>query len=85
MELQICMGSSCLEKGACQALDTVRRVLEERGVADRVTLTAAFCLGRCGEGISIKVDGTYRRVRLEEAAEFAAELADRIDSAGVGE
>ena len=30
--------------------------LEENGLADKVELSAAFCLGKCTEGVSVKVD-----------------------------
>ena len=41
MNLQICMGSACVEKGAYRFLETVRRILSENGFGERVTLTAA--------------------------------------------
>ncbi len=80
MNLQICMGSACVEKGAYRFLETVRRILSENGVGERVTLTAAFCMGRCGGGIGVKVDGEYRSVRSEDAEAFALELVERLSN-----
>ena len=32
------------------------KALEENGLTDQVNLSAAFCLGKCTHGVTIKVD-----------------------------
>lgn len=50
------MGSSCHLRGSYDIINLMKERLEENGLADKVELSAAFCLGKCTEGVSVKVD-----------------------------
>ena len=34
----------------------MKKALEDNGLTDQVNLSAAFCLGKCTHGVTIKVD-----------------------------
>jgi NADH:ubiquinone oxidoreductase subunit E len=56
VSIAICVGSSCHLKGSYDVIEGFRREVEKRGLADRVELKAAFCLGKCAfDGVTIKV------------------------------
>ena len=52
----VCVGSSCHMKGSYQVIKTFQEIIKERGLEDKVALTASFCMGRCLDGISMQVD-----------------------------
>lgn len=56
MEVRVCIGSSCHLRGSYDIINLMKSRVEENKLEDKVNLAAAFCLGRCGEGVSIKVD-----------------------------
>ena len=56
MNIYVCVGSSCHLKGSYQIIDLMKKALEENGLTAQVNLSAAFCLGKCTHGVSIKVD-----------------------------
>ena len=56
MNIYVCVGSSCHLKGSYQIIDLMKKALEDNGLTDQVNLSAAFCLGKCTHGVSIKVD-----------------------------
>lgn len=56
MDIRICVGSSCHLKGSYDIINLMKEGLEENGFADRVNLSAAFCLGKCTDGVTIKVN-----------------------------
>lgn len=54
--MTVCVGSSCHIKGAREVIERFNRLLEERGLQDRVELKGSFCMERCGEGINWQID-----------------------------
>ena len=52
----VCVGSSCHLKGSYDIINLMKAALEKYGLTDTVDLSAAFCLGKCTHGVSIKVD-----------------------------
>lgn len=58
MEVRVCIGSSCHLRGSYDIINLMKSHVEENGLNDKVNIAAAFCLGKCGEGVSIKVDDT---------------------------
>lgn len=56
MNVCVCVGSSCHLKGSYNIIQLMKQHLEQHGLTDQVNLSAAFCLGRCEQGVSIKVD-----------------------------
>lgn len=56
MNICVCVGSSCHLKGSYNIINLMKEHLERNGLTDKVNLSAAFCLGKCTNGVSIKVD-----------------------------
>ncbi len=57
MTVLVCVGSSCHLKGSYEIIELMKAAIQEHNLADKVTLKATFCLGKCGiAGVSIKVD-----------------------------
>ena len=57
MNIQICVGSSCHLKGSEQIVELFQKAIEERDLADKITLAGSFCIGRCNrEGVTVQVD-----------------------------
>ncbi len=52
----ICVGSSCHVKGSYKVIELMRKAIADNQLEDKVTLKAAFCLGNCAEGVSIRID-----------------------------
>ena len=56
MNICVCVGSSCHLKGSYSIINLMKDRLEKNGLTDKVNLSAAFCLGKCTQGVSIKVN-----------------------------
>lgn len=56
MNIYICVGSSCHIKGSYDIIQLTRQAIEENHLEDTVQLSAAFCLGKCTDGVSVKID-----------------------------
>ena len=56
MVVYVCVGSSCHLKGSYDIITMMQKALKEHKIEDQVELKAAFCLGRCANGITMKVD-----------------------------
>lgn len=54
--VSVCVGSSCHLKGSYKIINLLNEAVEKNGLKDKVEVKAAFCLGRCRDGVSIKVD-----------------------------
>jgi NADH:ubiquinone oxidoreductase subunit E len=56
MILSICVGSSCHLKGSYQIINMIKEKLETEKLENIIELKAAFCMGNCTNGVSIKID-----------------------------
>ncbi len=56
MNIYVCVGSSCHLRGSGKIVELIKTALKENGLEEKVNLAGAFCLGKCTEGVSIKVD-----------------------------
>ena len=55
IELKVCMGSACHQKGVSVVVPILERLVDENDLKDIVELKGAFCLGPCLEGIVIQL------------------------------
>ena len=70
-EVVICVGSSCHLKGAKKVVETLTKLVKERGAGDTVKLSGSFCMGRCEEpGVSVKVGGKMYFVMPDDTEKF---------------
>jgi NADH-quinone oxidoreductase subunit G len=57
MIISVCVGSSCHLKGSYDVIELFKTALANNNLADKVTLKATFCLGKCGvAGVTVKID-----------------------------
>jgi len=59
MIINVCVGSSCHLKGSYDVVETLKRLIEEQNLQDKIELKASFCLGNCSNGVSMKVDDEF--------------------------
>ena len=55
LDISICVGSSCHLKGAPKIVHLFKEAIAENNLKEKVTLKATFCLGRCAEGVCVKI------------------------------
>lgn len=70
LKITVCIGSSCHLKGSRQVVEALQGLISARNLGDAVDLSGTFCLGACGDGVSVSVDGQVFRVKPEEVADF---------------
>ena len=64
------MGSACFLKGSREIIDALMSYVAHYGLKEEVVLCGAFCMGRCGQGVSVDVDGEVFSVQPENVEEF---------------
>lgn len=57
MVVEICVGSSCHIKGAYQVIEKLQQFVKRHDLGNDVELKACFCMGKCGAGVSVRIDG----------------------------
>lgn len=71
MTISVCVGSSCHLKGAYNVIKGFERLIDEKGLSDKVELKASFCLGNCTNGVSVRIDdGPVLSVAPEDTSQF---------------
>lgn len=55
--IEICIGSACHLKGSYQVIQRMKELLECHQLTDQVELKSSFCLGACGQGVSVRLRG----------------------------
>lgn len=56
MNIYICVGSSCHIKGSYDIIQLMKEAITNHQLEDKITLSAAFCLGRCTDGVTVKIN-----------------------------
>ncbi len=70
MKIVVCIGSSCHIKGSHQVVSEIKKLIDEKGLRDKIELSGTFCLGNCQRGVSVSVDGEIYSVTPEAVGEF---------------
>lgn len=70
LRIRICGGMNCSSAGGGRPLEAAfQRALEDAGVADRVEIFRANCLGECPDGPCVRIAGDrFYHVHKEDAA-----------------
>lgn len=55
-KIEICVGSSCHLKGSYEIIDLMKEAIQKYELENEVELKAAFCLGNCKDGVSVRID-----------------------------
>ena len=81
MKIQVCVGSSCHLRGSHDIITMLQKAIAEHHLEDRIELSASFCLGKCTEGVSVKVDDRILCVLPETFQEFfKKEVLDQLEA-----
>ena len=69
----LCGGTGCLSNNSAEIRERFIEVLEEKGLADKVTVNQVGCFGFCSQGPFVKIypeDTLYRLVKIEDVEEI---------------
>ena len=69
----LCGGTGCLSSNSAEIRQRFERLVEEKGLSDRVTVNQVGCFGYCSQGPFVKIypeDTLYRMVQLEDVDEI---------------
>jgi NADH:ubiquinone oxidoreductase subunit E len=56
MVIQVCIGSACHLKGSYEVIEAMKQLISQHQLEQKIELKSSFCLGACGNGVSVKVD-----------------------------
>ena len=51
-------------------VEVLNRMIKENGLDDKIELGGTFCLGKCGQHVSVSIDEEFFSVNPEKAEEF---------------
>jgi len=80
IELRVCMGSACHQKGVSAVLPVLERMMSEQDLQGQVELKGAFCLGPCVDGIVMQLgEQQFLRIAPENIeSRFTEEILPEI-------
>ena len=70
MKMMICVGSTCHLGGSKKVVTRFQELVEENNIQASIELSGKFCMGKCGEGVSVMIDENVYSVKPEEVDEF---------------
>ena len=83
----LCGGTGCLSSHSAEIREEFVRLINERGLQDKVTVNQVGCFGFCSQGPFVKIypeDTLYRMVKISDVAEIVekdlegGEVVDRL-------
>ncbi len=71
LDIYVCVGSSCHLKGSYQIINCFQRLIKENHMEKKAELKASFCMGRCTNGVCVRIGDTfYGDVAIVNAESF---------------
>ena len=70
MNITVCIGSSYHIKGSRQVVEELQYMIREGGLGDVIELGGRFCMGNCGKGVCVTVDGELFSVSPDKVRDF---------------
>ena len=70
VKIMVCIGSSCHLKGSRQVVERLQYLIAENGLKEKVELGGTFCMGRCQEGVCVKLNDEFFSVSPASAEGF---------------
>ncbi len=70
MKIMICVGSTCHLCGSKKVVTRFQELVAEHNIQAEVELAGKFCMGKCGEGVSVMIDENVFSVKPEEVDEL---------------
>lgn len=77
IKINVCVGSSCHIRGSYKIIELLNNAIKENDLTDKVEVSAAFCLGHCMNGVSVKVNDQIFGVNEDSFGEFFEENVKR--------
>lgn len=56
MNIYICVGSTCHLKGSYKIINLMKDNIKKYSLEDTINISAAVCLGKCTDGVCVKVE-----------------------------
>lgn len=78
LTVRVCVGSACHLKGSYNIINLLQRLVEEHGVAEKVTIKAALCLGNCKAAVSIGLGENENEVFSVNEGNVAAFFSKQV-------
>ena len=69
----LCGGTGCLSSNSAEIKNKIEKILEEKGLSDRVSVNLVGCFGFCSQGPFVKIypeDTLYRLVKIDDVEEI---------------
>lgn len=73
IKINVCVGSSCHIRGSYKIIELLNNAVKENNLEDKVAVSAAFCLGHCMNGVSVKVNDQIFGVNEDSFKDFFEE------------
>ena len=70
LKITVCIGSSCHIKGSRQVVESLRKIVAEKGLSDKIELGGTFCLGKCQQGVCVSIGEEVFSVTPESVTSF---------------
>lgn len=70
MKITVCIGSSCHIKGSRQVVESLQYLISKHNLGDVVDLGGTFCMGKCQQGVCVKVNDEFYSVSLDTVNDF---------------
>lgn len=70
MKITVCIGSSCHIKGSRQVVESLQYLISKHNLGDVVDLVGTFCMGKCQQGVCVKVNEEFYSVSLDTVNDF---------------
>lgn len=70
IKITVCIGSSCHIKGSRQIVEQLQYLIAKNNLGDKVELNGTFCMGKCQNGVCVKVNEELFSLTKEEVNQF---------------
>ena len=70
IKITVCIGSSCHIKGSRQVVEQLQYLIAKNNLNDKVELSGTFCMGKCQNGVCVKVNDELFSLTPDQVNEF---------------
>lgn len=70
IKITVCIGSSCHIKGSRQVVEQLQYLIAKKNLNDKVELSGTFCMGKCQNGVCVKVNDELFSLTPDQVNEF---------------
>lgn len=70
IKITVCIGSSCHIKGSRQVVEQLQYLIAKSNLNDKVELSGTFCMGKCQNGVCVKVNDELFSLTPDQVNEF---------------